>query len=151
MGQELSRRKVLEVLVIGDNVNRRCGAFQVMPPGLEGLMNGEQFLVVGVIVQLQSGQGLRVVCDRVNLLIQTTDGEDASNGIVRSVGFYDYWSVQNPMGKDRGRGEGVLKLSEGGATGVTKVPQSTFAGESCQRSDNVRVVVNEMTVEIGES
>ena len=53
-----------------------------MPPGPEGLMNGQQFLIMGIIVELQSGQGPRVVHDGANLLIQTTDGEDASDGIV---------------------------------------------------------------------
>ena len=55
------------------------------------------------------------------------------------------------MGKDRSRGEGILELSEGGVTGVAKVPWSTFAGESCQRSDDVGVIVNETTVEISKS
>ena len=53
-----------------------------MPPGPEGLMNGQQFLIMGIIVELQSGQGPRVVHDGANLFIQTTDGEDASDGIV---------------------------------------------------------------------
>ena len=51
------------------------------------------------------------------------------------------------MGKDQSRGEGVLKLLEGGATGVTKVPWGTFVGELCQRSDDVGVIVNETMVE----
>ena len=55
------------------------------------------------------------------------------------------------MGKDGSRDEGILELSEGGVTGVAKVPWSTFVDESCQRSDNVRVIVNETMVEISKS
>ena len=55
------------------------------------------------------------------------------------------------MGRDWSRGEGVLKLGEGRMTGVTKVPWSTFASESCQRSDNIGVIVNETMVEISKS
>ena len=43
-GQEFSCCEVLEVLVVGNNVDQRCRAFQVMPPGPQGLMNGQQFL-----------------------------------------------------------------------------------------------------------
>ena len=150
-GWEFSCCEVLEVLVVGNNVDQRCRAFQVVPPSLEGLMNGEQFLVVGVVVELWSRQSPRVVHDRANLLIWTTDGEDASNSIVGSMGLYNHWSVQNPVGKNWSRGEGGLKLLEGGVTGGTKVPWSTFAGESCQRSDDVGVIVNETMVEISES
>ena len=80
--QEFSCCKVLKVLVVSDNVNQRHGAFQVVLPSPKGLMNGEQLLVVGVVVELQSRQGLGVVHDGANLLIWTADGEDVSNGIV---------------------------------------------------------------------
>jgi len=40
-GQEFSGSKVLEVLVVGDNVDWSCGAFEVVSPSLEGLVDGE--------------------------------------------------------------------------------------------------------------
>jgi len=76
------------------------------------------------------------------------DGEDASNSIVGGVGFYNHRSVRDPMGQDRSGGESLLKLAEGGATGVTEVPRSTFAGETGQRSDEVGVIVYESVVEV---
>lgn len=43
-------------------------------------MNGEQLLVMSVVIELWSEQGPRVVGDGVNL-IWIMDGEDASNGV----------------------------------------------------------------------
>ena len=40
-GQEFSGSKVLEVLVVSDNVNQSCGAFKVVSPSPEGLVDGE--------------------------------------------------------------------------------------------------------------
>ena len=105
---------------------------------------------MGIVVELWSGQSLRVVRDGVNLLIWTMDGEDASNIIVRSISLCDHQSIWNPMDNDRSGGEGILKLAEGGVTGVAKVPWSIFVDELCQRSDDVRVIVNETMVEISE-
>ena len=122
-----------------------------MLPGPEGLVNGKQFLIMGVVVELWSRQSLRVVHDGANLLIWTIDEEDASDSIVGSVSLYNHQSVRNPMGKNWSGGEGIFKLSEGRATEVAKVPWSTFAGESCQRNDDVRVIVDETMVEIGKS
>ena len=101
-----------------------------MAPGSKSLVDSKELLVMGVIVELWSGQSLGIVGDRPNLLIRTTNGENASNGIVRGVCLYDDWSIQNPMGEDRSGGEGVFEVLEGGATGVTEVPGNTFVGEA---------------------
>ena len=52
------------------------------------------------------------------------------------------------MGEERSGGEGVFEVLEGRATAVTKVPWNTFTGEVDQRSDNTRVVIYKMPVEI---
>ena len=52
------------------------------------------------------------------------------------------------MGEDRSRGEGIFEVLEGGATGVTEVPENTFAGEAGQRSDDTRVIIYKLPVEI---
>ena len=134
--QELGGCKVLQVLVVSDDVNRSCGAFKIVAPGPKSLVDSEELLVMGVIVELWSRQSLGIVDDRPNLLVRTTNGENASNGIVRGVCLYNDQSVWNPMGEDRSGGEGVFEVLEGGATGVTEVPRNTFASEVGQRSDN---------------
>ena len=92
----------------------------------KSLMDSEELLVMGVIVELWSGQSLGIVGDRPDLLIRTTNGENANDGIVRGICLYD----------DRSRGEGVFEVLKGGVTGVTEVPRNTFMDEAGQRSDN---------------
>ena len=57
-GQDLGAGEVLQVLVVSGHINRRGGALKVMPPVLEGLEDGQQLLVMGIIVQLRGGQSL---------------------------------------------------------------------------------------------
>ena len=111
-------------------------------------MDSEELLVMGVIVELQSGQSPGIVGDRPNLLVRTMNGENASDGIVEGICLYHDQNVQNPMGEDRSGGEGVFQVLEGGATGVTEVPGNTFASEVGQRSDNARVIIYETPVKI---
>ena len=146
--QEFGGCKVLQVLVVGDNINQSCGAFKIMAPGPKSLMDSKELLVMGVIVELWSRQSLGIVDNRSDLLIRTTNGENASDGIVRGVCFYDDRSVQNPMDEDRSGGEGVFEVLKGRAAGVTEVLGNTFAGEVGQRSDNTGVVIYKMPVEI---
>ena len=56
LSQEFGGCKVLQVLVVGDNVNWSCGALKIMAPGPKSPMNSEELLVMGVIVELRSGQ-----------------------------------------------------------------------------------------------
>ena len=55
-GQDLGAGEVLQVLVVGDHINRRGGALEVVAPVLEGLKDGQQLLVMGIIIQLRGGQ-----------------------------------------------------------------------------------------------
>ena len=50
LGQYLGSRKILKVLMIRNNVDRIGQTFQIVPPNLESFKDGEQFLVMYVIV-----------------------------------------------------------------------------------------------------
>ena len=139
--QELGGCEVFQVLMVSDDVNQNCRAFKIVVPGPKSLMNSEEFLVMGVIVELQSRQSPGIVGDRPDLLVRTTNGENASNGIVGGICLYNNRSIWNPMGEDRSGGEGVFEVLKGGATEVTEVPGNTFSDEVGQRSDNARVVI----------
>ena len=149
--QELGGRKVLQVFVISDHIDRRSGAFKIVSPRSEQLVDCKQFLVMDVVVQLRSGEGPRKIGDRPDLIVRTTEREYAGHGIIRGVGFYDHRKVRRPMSENRSRGEGVLEFVKGGATGIAEIPGGTFTGEPSQRSDNVRVVVYELTIEVSKS
>ena len=87
--QEFGGCKVFQVLVISDDINQSCGAFEIMVPGSKSLMDSEELLVMGVVVELQSGQSSGIVGDRPDLLIRTTNRENASDGIVGGVCLYN--------------------------------------------------------------
>ena len=146
--QELGGCKVFQVLVVSDNINQSCGVFKIVVPEPKSLVDSEELLVMGVIVEFWSGQSPGIVGNRPDLLIRTMNGENASNGIVRGVCLYDNGSVQNPMGGDRSRGEDVFEVLEGGVTEVTEVPGNTFAGEAGQRSDTTRVIIYESPIKV---
>ena len=55
--EHLCHQEVLEVLVIGDNVDRKHGAFEVVMPGREGGKDHQELFVVHVVVQLGSCHG----------------------------------------------------------------------------------------------
>ena len=55
-GQDLGAGEILQVLVVSDHISRRGGALKVVSPVLEGLKDGQELLVMGVIVQLRCGQ-----------------------------------------------------------------------------------------------
>jgi len=40
VGQKFGCREVLQIFVVGDNINRSTRTFKVMPPFLESLENG---------------------------------------------------------------------------------------------------------------
>jgi len=49
-GQDLGAGEILQILVVGDHINRSGRALKVMSPVLEGLEDGQKPLVMGVIV-----------------------------------------------------------------------------------------------------
>ena len=55
-GQDLGAGEILQVLVVGDHIDRRGGTLKVVSPVLEGLEDGQELLVMGIIVQLRGGQ-----------------------------------------------------------------------------------------------
>ena len=116
--QKFGGSKVLQVLMVSDDVNQSCGALKIMAPGPKSLMDSEEFLVIGVIVERWSRQSLGIVGNRPDFPTRTTNGENASDGIVRGICLYDDWSVQNPMGEDRKEGEGIFEVLEGRTIGV---------------------------------
>src|ERR1700746_3597905 len=106
--------------MVGDDIHRSGGTFQIMTPGVESLEDGEELLIVGIVVEFRSSQCPRMECDRANLTILTTNGNDTGNGIVRGIGFHNDGVVQQPMSQNGGGSEGVFEALESNATVVRK-------------------------------
>ncbi|KIO11691.1 hypothetical protein M404DRAFT_126476 [Pisolithus tinctorius Marx 270] len=55
------------------------------------------------------------------------------------------------MSENRSGAEGILQAEESGAALLGKTPRNTLSREASERNDNVGVVINESSVEIGEA
>ena len=94
--------------MIGNNIHQGGRALQVVSSGFESLENSEELLVMCVIVQLRRGECVRIEGDRPNLTIGTSDGQDTSDHIVRSVGFDGDRGTRLIVSKDGSSCEGLL-------------------------------------------
>ena len=61
VGQDLEAGEILQVLVVSNHIDQRGGALEVVSPVLEGLKDGQQLFVMGIIVQLRGGQSPQIV------------------------------------------------------------------------------------------
>jgi len=137
--------------VIHDDIYRRGGAFEVVVPVPECLEDGEEFLIVGVIVQLRSSQGPGVVGDWTNLYVSTSNRQDASDSVVRGISLHNDRGIWNEVSEYGRSGEGMLESIEGTSTVLGEVSRSIFLGEPGERDHDVRVVEYKLAVEVGEA
>ena len=107
-GQDLGAGEILQVLVVGDHIDQRGGTLEVVSPVLEGLEDGQELLVMGIIVQLRGGQSLQIVSDGSELRISTNNGQNAGDSIVRGISLDHKRSVGNPMSENWSGSEGLL-------------------------------------------
>ena len=82
-GQNFSGREILKVLVIHNNINGSSRAFQVVSPDMESFKNGQEFFVMGVIVEFGRAEGMGMECNGMNFTRIGLDGKDSTKGISR--------------------------------------------------------------------
>ena len=68
--------------MVSDNVNRGGGTFKVMPPRAKSFVDGEELLIVSIVVQLRCSKRPEEESDQADLLIRTLDGEDSRHGVI---------------------------------------------------------------------
>jgi len=81
-GQYLGSRKILKVLMIRNNVDGIGQTFQIVPSNLESFKDGQQFLVMCIVIQLRHSESARVKGNWVNFIIFINNREDCSESIV---------------------------------------------------------------------
>jgi hypothetical protein len=86
--------------VIGDHVHQSSTAFQVLMPVLEGLKDGEEFLVISVIVEFHRINGVGMESDRVDFTVGGVNGEDGHKSIVQGIHLDHDLGVRHPMGEE---------------------------------------------------
>ena len=134
--------------MVGDDVHRIGRTFQVVMPGAESLVDGEELLIVGIVVEFWRGQSPRVEHDRTDLTILTMDGNDTGYGVVRGVGFHNNGMIRQPMSQNGGGSEGVFEALESDATVVRERPRDSLPGKVGKGNHNLGVLMDEAMVEV---
>ena len=150
-GEQVDHGEVIEVLMVGNNVNWSFRTFEIVPPSGKRLKYSEEFLVVSVIIQFGDAQGAGMKGDRVDLAVTCNGREDRCDSVVRGVCFDYKWGSGDEVGEDRSGGESGFQGVERGLTVIRPEPRNVLSGEAGYRSDNIGVSVDEAAVEIGES
>ena len=68
-GQELHHGEILQILVVSDNIHRSGRTFQIVTPGAESLIDGEELLIMGIIVEFWHSECPGVECNWMDLAI----------------------------------------------------------------------------------
>ena len=104
-GKDFGCGKVFQVLMICDQVYWSTRTFKVVSPDTESLKDSEQFFVVGVIIEFWSTEDAGMEIHRVDFTGISLDGEDDTQSVIRSIGFYNDRFIRDPIGQDRCRDE----------------------------------------------
>ena len=107
---------------------------------------GKVFFVMGVIIEFLGTEGVGMESHRVDFTGICLDGEDGTQSIIGSIGFYNDRFIGDPVGQDRCRGESRFQGLEGFPGSIGKVPQNTLVGQPGKRNHNVRIIGNEAAV-----
>jgi hypothetical protein len=137
--------------MVSDNVNREGRALQVVPPTLEHFKYCQKLLIVHIIIEFGTGKSSGMKCDWVKFTGSVKRWQDSTEGIVRGVGLHDQRLVRDPMRQNWGQSESLIEKLEELSALFGKSPRDTFPGKPSEGNCYVRVIVNETTVEIGET
>jgi hypothetical protein len=74
--------EILQVLVVGPDLDRMLRAFEEVPPFLEGSDDREHLLVVDLVVVLDQTQTLGVECDWMPLAVIALLRQDSAGSVV---------------------------------------------------------------------
>src|ERR1700730_3153832 len=81
-GEQVDHGEVLEVLMVGNDINRSFRTFEIVPPSRKHLKYSKEFLVVSVIIQFGDAQGAGMKGDRVDFAVRGDRREDHCNSVV---------------------------------------------------------------------
>ena len=78
------------------------------------------------------------------------DGEDGTQSVIRSIGFYNDRFIGDPVGQDRCGDESGFQGLEGVPGSIGKVPWNTLAGQPGKRNHDVGIIRNEAAVKLAK-
>ena len=65
-GKDFGSREIFQVLVVCDHIDRSTGTFKEVSPDTEGFKDGKEFLVMSIVVEYQSTEGVGMEGHRVD-------------------------------------------------------------------------------------
>ena len=83
--------EVHQVFVVSRDLDRERGTVEVMPPGLQGMDDGEEFLVIDVVVPFCRDERLGQIGTGVPITIGVSLEEDGVRSIFGGVGGDGEW------------------------------------------------------------
>jgi hypothetical protein len=107
-GEHSDRGEILQVFMVCHHIDRRSRAFEVMSPDSECFKNGQEFFVMGVVVQFGDAQGSGMECNGMNMSVWRNSGKDCGYSVVGGVRFDNDRSARDEMGQDGSGGEHFL-------------------------------------------
>ncbi|KAI5822311.1 hypothetical protein K523DRAFT_409635, partial [Schizophyllum commune Tattone D] len=138
--------EVLQVLVVGPDLNGVLGALKEVSPLLKSANDRQQLLVVDLIVPFHGGQRLGVEGHRMPLtILARLLRQHRARGVVRAIRL-------DPVGsEDGGRRNALLQAVKGLLRFRRPLERGILAREIEQRSSQVRKSLDEPSIEIGEA
>jgi len=79
--------------MVSNNVNVVLGTFKVMAPIFEAFEDGQEFLVMGIVIPLGVCEGTGMETYRMDLTIRGKGRNNTCKGIVQGVSFDEDWSI----------------------------------------------------------
>src|SRR3984893_3773435 len=149
-GEQTDCGEVLEVLMVGNDIDRSFRTFEIVPPSSKCLKYSKEFLVMSVIIQFGDAQGAGMKGDRVDFTVRGDRGEDRCDSRVQGICFDYKRSSRDKVGEDRSGGECGFQGVERRLTVIRPEPRSIFLGEVGHWSDNIGVSMDKVVVEVGK-
>ena len=117
----------------------------------ENLEDGEELLIVRVIVQLRRSERTRIESNWVNLTVGADIRQYTCDHVVRSVGFDNDRHVWLIVCEDWHGCECFFERVERASAVRGEIPQGIFSREACEWDHNVQVIIDKAMIEIGKA
>ena len=102
-----------------------------------------------ILLSVHESTGMKTY--RMDLTIRGKGRNNTCKGIVRGVSFDEEWSIGGPMRENWSLGKSLLEGAECGVCLGIPVPRCVFVSEVSKRYNDVGIVENETSVEVGEA
>ena len=137
--------------MISDNRDRIGGSLQIMFPFRESKDNSKKFPIIDIIVTFCWQEDFEEVDTRVKIPIGVLLHEYSTSSKKRSIRHKVKWLRYIWDGKDRGRCKNVLQSVKCTLLEGAPGPGLVLSCEGSEGGDNVRVIGNELPVEVSKA